>query len=86
MACSLMGHINSNLVRTTGQLFDKATSAVQMNGSIGDWFRTTFGVRQGCLLSPILFNIFHERIMSDALEKHDGMVSIGAEIYQSAVC
>ena len=38
-----------------------------MNGSIGEWFRTTVGVRQGCL-SPTLFNIFFERIMSDALE------------------
>ena len=48
-----------------------------MNGSIGEWFRTTVGVRQGCLLSPSLFNIFLERIMSDALEEHDGKVSIG---------
>ena len=48
-----------------------------MNGSIGEWFRTTVGVRQGCLLSPTLFNIFLERIMSDALEEHDGKVSIG---------
>ena len=48
-----------------------------MNGSIGEWFRTTDGVRQGCLLSPTLFNIFLERIMSNALEEHDVKVSIG---------
>ena len=70
-------NISANLVRTNEQLYDKATSAVQMNGSVGDWFRTTVGVRQGCLLSPTLFNIFLERIMSDALEEHDGKVSIG---------
>ena len=66
-----------NLVRTIEQLYDKATSAVQKNGSIGEWFRTTVGVRQGCLLSPTLFNDFLERIMSNALEDHDGKVSIG---------
>ena len=66
-------NISANLVRTIEKLYDKATSAVQMNGSIGEWFRTT--VR--CLLSPTFFNIFLERIMSDALEEHDGKVSIG---------
>ena len=45
--------------------------------SIGDWFQTTVGVQQGCLLSPIPFNIFLERIMTDALEDHGGTVSIG---------
>ena len=73
-----MYNISANLVRTIEQLYDKATSAVHMNGSIGEWFRTTVGVRQGCLLSPTLFNIFLERIMSDALEDHDGKVSIGS--------
>ena len=66
-------NISANLVRTIEQLYDKATSAVQMNGSIGEWFRTTVGVRKGCLLSSTLFNIF----LSDALEEHDGKVSIG---------
>ena len=44
-----MGKYNTsaNLVRTTEQLYDKATSAVQMKGSIGEWFRTTVRVRQG---------------------------------------
>ena len=70
-------NINANLVRTIEQLYDKATSAIQMKSSIGEWFRTTVGVRQGCLLSPTFFNIFLERIMSDALEEHDRKVSIG---------
>ena len=69
-------NISANLVRTIEQLCDKSTSAVQMNGSIGEWFRTTVGVKQGCLLSPTLFNIFLKRIMSDALEEHDRKFSI----------
>ena len=70
-------NINANLVRAIEHLCDNAISAVHMNGSTGEWFRTTAGVRQGCLLSPTLLNIFLIRIMSNALEVHDGKVSIG---------
>ena len=62
-------NINANLVRAIEHLYDNAISAVHMNGSTGEWFRTTVGVRQECLLSPTLFDIFLKRIMSDALEK-----------------
>ena len=70
-------NISTNLIQVIKHLCDKATSAVFFNGSLGDWFRTIVGVRQGCLLSPILFNIFLERIKTYALEDHEGTVSIG---------
>ena len=70
-------NISTSLIQVIKNLCDKATSAVLFNGSIGYWFRTTVGVRQGCLLSPTLFNIFLERIMTDALEDQEGTVSTG---------
>ena len=69
-------NISANLIKVIKNLYNKATSAILFNGSIGDWFRTTVGVRQGCLLSPNLFNIFLEWIMTDALEDYEGTVSI----------
>ena len=68
--------IKDNLIRTIECLHNKATSAIY-HDSIGEWFRTTIGERQGCLLYPTLFNIFLERKMADALEDHEGTVSIG---------
>ena len=69
-------NISTNLIQVIKNLYNMATSAVLFNSSIGDWFRTTVGVRQVCLFSSTLFNIFLERIMTDALEDHEGTASI----------
>ena len=55
----------------------KATSTILFNGNAADWFQTTVRVRQGCLLSQILFNVF---LMTDALENSEGTVRIGGRI------
>ena len=73
-------NISANLMRVIKKHYDKATSAVLFNSGIGDWFRTTIRVRQGCLLSSTLFNMFLKRIMTDVLEDHEGTVSIGGRI------
>ena len=62
-------NISTNLIRVIKNFYDKATSAVPFNSSIGDLFRTTVGVP---LLSPTLLNIFLEGIMTDASEDHEG--------------
>ena len=74
-------NISTNLIQVIKNFYNKATNAVLLNGSIGDWFRTTVRVRQGCLLSPTLFKIFLERIMTDASEDHKGTVSIGGRTF-----
>ena len=66
-------------IRDIENLYDKAQSAVLFidNGSKKDCNRTSVGVRQGCLLSPVLFNIFLQTIICEALDDHEGSVSIG---------
>ena len=68
-------NINENLVCAVGDLYGKAISAVQMNGSMGERFRRTDEVWKGCLFSPTLFNSFLERIVADVLEGHGGNFS-----------
>ena len=70
-------YINGSLIRIIECFYNKTTSAVYHDNNIGEWLQTTTGMRQGCVLSPTLFNIFLERIMADALEDHEGTVSIG---------
>ncbi|KAL8579713.1 hypothetical protein ACOMHN_034789 [Nucella lapillus] len=60
-------NIDSNIIDVIKALYDDSKSAVLLNNHIGELFRTTVGVRQGCLLSPVLFNIYLENIMTEAL-------------------
>ena len=62
---------------TIQQLYAKASSVTLAQGTIGEWFHTSVGVCQGCLLSITLFDIFFEQIMDDAFEDHTSTVSIG---------
>ena len=46
-----------------------------------DWFRIGKGVRQGCILSPCLFNLYAEYIMRNArLEETQAGIKIAGEI------
>ncbi|GFS04037.1 endonuclease-reverse transcriptase [Elysia marginata] len=69
-------NIDEGLVKTIESLYMNKNSAVFLNNTIGNSFKTTVGVRQGCLLSPVLFNIFL-RIMQDTLNQHSPTISIG---------
>ena len=69
--------IEEGLVQLIQALYNSACSAVLINNQVGDYFRTTVGVRQGCLLSPILFNLYLENIMREALEDFHTTISVG---------
>ena len=60
ISCATMKkyNISYDLVCSIQSLTSNATSVVFHNGSILEWFKTNVGVRQGCLQSPMLFNVF----------------------------
>ena len=62
-------NIGKHLTELIKELYEKAVTKVMTgNDQFSEWFKTSVGVRQGCILSPILFNVFLERIMLDTLE------------------
>ena len=47
-------------------LYAGQESAIRTLHGTTDWFKIEKGVRQGCLLSPCLFNLYTEHIMRNA--------------------
>ena len=50
--------VNGNLLHLLQALYKGISSNVRVNGFLTDTFEVTCGLRQGCVLSPTLFNIF----------------------------
>ena len=52
-------------------LYAGQEARVRIGHGTTDWFQIGKGVRQGCILSPCLFNLYAEYIMRNAgVEKH----------------
>jgi len=59
-------------------LYAGQEATVRTGHGITDWFQIWKGVRQGCILSPCLFNVYAEYIMRNAgLEEAQAWIKIG---------
>ena len=58
--------IPDNLTRLLRNLYASEEAAVRNGYGTTDWFQIGKGVRQGCILSPCLFNFYAEHIMQNA--------------------
>ena len=67
------GHIVA-LIRS---LYADQVTNVRIHGRTSGWFKAKRGVRQGCTLSPYLFNLMAELLMRVALDGYDGGFRIG---------
>ena len=57
-------------------LYSTINIAVLPHNNTGGCFKTTVGVRQGYLLSPVLFSLYLENIMRETLHNFKSSVSI----------
>src|SRR6218665_2077256 len=67
------------IIRLLENAFKDTFSAVRVNGELSEWFETVMGVLQGCVLSPLLFNIFLEMSMAMALDGSNEGADIAGE-------
>ena len=72
--------VPEELVALLEDLYSKSASAVRVDGELTEWFKITVGVRQGCGLSPDLFNLLLEAVMSLALRYVEAGVTINGRL------
>jgi len=70
------------VVRLLESLYEGTKSGVRVgtNGEVSNWFETLVGVLQGCVLSPLLFNVMLEVVMAMADVDETGIIVSGNRI------
>ena len=68
---------SSHVVKPIRSLYSGQEATVRTESGDSEWFTIGQGVRQGCILSPYLFNVYAEYIMRNALDGFSGEVSVG---------
>jgi len=68
------------LIDLLAKLYTKQLAKVKVAGALSEWFPVKKGARQGCVLSPYLFNILAEMVMREILGGFQGGLQIGGRM------
>ena len=68
--------IDESIMRALEQLNVKSTNKVRIGTKFSEKFLCSVGVRQGCVLSPNLFNVFLEEIGSRKVQELTGGICV----------
>ena len=57
--------LNGHMLNILKAIYNDVCCCVRINGTNTDWFQVTYGLKQGCLLSPLLFNMYVNDLVHD---------------------
>lgn len=58
--------VHDKLVQLLIDLHTGTQAAIKLAGRVGEWFDISTGVRQGCVIAPLLFNVFFDCVVRQA--------------------
>jgi hypothetical protein len=79
--------VKGKLWRVLRSIYESAESCVMINGHVTDWFQIHTGVRQGCVLSPLLYALFINDLVKElnalnrGVEIEEGGKKLSALLY-----
>ncbi|VEN37907.1 unnamed protein product [Callosobruchus maculatus] len=71
--------VPDHLINLIKNLYLESTAVVKIEDMMSKDFHPQRGVRQGCILSATLFNIYGEAIMRNCLDEWEGGILVGGE-------
>ena len=78
-------NVNSVFINIIKDMYSKSLCAVKVMNSRTEFFPCKKGVRQGCLLSPILFNIYLNGLLTEVDKDKTHSVQLGDRQYMTCL-
>ena len=72
--------VNDRLLTAVKSFYNNSEACVRVCRKKSDWFRVKVGLRQGCVMSPWLFNLFMDGVMR---EVRDRVGDVGVDLWDN---
>ena len=69
--------MSGDLLRVIRVMYQASEACVRVDGKLTEWFEVRQGVRQGCPMSPWIFNIYLDMVVREAHISFQGGVKLG---------
>ena len=68
--------VKGRLLRAIRSLYEKSEACVRVKDELSGWVLISEGVRQGCVMSAWLFNVFMDKMVTEGMENFVGGVKV----------
>ena len=64
--------VGGNLLKAVQSFYSESRACVRGESGVSEWFDVNVGLRQGCVMSPCLFNIYIDGVVREVKARAQG--------------